>query len=81
MNCACGGQHFGVLLQRDIAIYRERVFQPERAYTANGMTGNGHHLITAEHARFRTERVFELFVIQTRVAFRHHQDHLIFNLE
>jgi hypothetical protein len=44
------------------------------------MTGDGHHFITAEHARFCTKRVFQLFVIQARIAFRHHQNHLIFHL-
>jgi len=45
------------------------------------MTRQGDYLIAAEHAGFCAECLFKLFVIQTRIAFCNHQNHVIFNFQ
>ena len=52
---ACGGKHFSVMLQRNVAVYRNRRFQSERANTANGMARRVHYFIATQHPGFGTE--------------------------
>src|SRR3569832_2305878 len=65
------------ILERDVAIDRERGSEAEGADAADGVTGDRLRLLAAQHARAGAEAVLGLAIVEPRVAARHQQHDLV----
>lgn len=60
----CGGQHFGMLFQGNVAEDRQGIGQTEGTYAAYGMACHCHDILGTKHSRLDAETVFELAIVQ-----------------